>query len=210
PHLRFSQLVRGNDAERGSGIIDTRWFIEVVDAARLLRTSKGWTGGDERALHEWFKQYLDWLLTSQNGQHEHDAKNNHGSWYAAQTAAYALFVGDTARARTIIEGVKPRIGWQITPRGEQPIEMERTRSMHYSAFNLEALSRLAETGRRLGVDLWHYQAPEGGSIKRGLDQLARYIGSEEKWPGQQIDAVDLDLLIIHLRRANAALGDAPY
>src|SRR5438552_12210263 len=88
--------------------------------------------------------------------------------------------------------------------------MERTRSMHYSAFNLEALSRLAEMGRGLGVDLWHYEAPEGGSIKRGLDHLARFIGSDEKWPGQQIDAVDLDLLIIHLRRANASLGDTSY
>src|SRR5439155_3625714 len=37
PHLRFSQLVRGNDKERGSGIIDTRWFIEAIDAANLLR-----------------------------------------------------------------------------------------------------------------------------------------------------------------------------
>ena len=48
PHLRFAQLVRGNPNERGSGIIDTRWFIEVVDAVTLLRGSKHWSAAGRR------------------------------------------------------------------------------------------------------------------------------------------------------------------
>jgi hypothetical protein len=203
PHLRYSQLVRGNPEERGSGIIDTRWFIEAVQAAGLIDGSKSWTAKDKSALQSWFKQYLNWLLTSPNGAHERAAKNNHGSWYAAQTAAYALFVGDTARARKIASGAKERIGWQITPDGTQPIEMERTRSLHYSGFNIEALSRLAEVGRQLGVDLWNYQSPKGGSLRRAIDHVAKYLGSSEKWPGQQIDAIDPGLFVIHLRRAEA-------
>jgi hypothetical protein len=203
PHLRYSQLVRGNPEERGSGIIDTRWFIEAVQAAGLIDGSKSWTAKDKSALQSWFRQYLNWLLTSPNGAHERAAKNNHGSWYAAQTAAYALFVGDTARARKIAAGAKERIGWQITPDGTQPIEMERTRSLHYSGFNIEALSRLAEVGRQLGVDLWNYQSPKGGSLRRAIDHVAKYLGSNEKWPGQQIDAIDPGLFVIHLRRAEA-------
>ena len=109
PHLRFAQLVRGNPRERGSGIIDSRWFIEVVDAVGLLQDSKAWSARDQQQLQEWFSAYLKWLLTSPNGEHERNAKNNHGSWYAAQTAAYALFIGDTATARGIIESVKQRI-----------------------------------------------------------------------------------------------------
>jgi hypothetical protein len=203
PHLRYSQLVRGNPEERGSGIIDTRWFIEAVQAAGLIDGSKSWTAKDKSALQSWFRQYLNWLLTSPNGAHERAAKNNHGSWYAAQTAAYALFVGDTTRARKIAAGAKERIGWQITPDGTQPIEMERTRSLHYSGFNIEALSRLAEVGRQLGVDLWNYQSPKGGSLRRAIDHVAKYLGSNEKWPGQQIDAIDPSLFVIHLRRAEA-------
>jgi hypothetical protein len=202
PHLRYSQLVRGNPEERGSGIIDTRWFIEAVQAAGLLAQSQSWTDADDKALQAWFRKYLDWLLTSPNGAHERAARNNHGSWYAAQTAAYADFIGDTALVRKIAEGAKARIGWQIQPNGNQPIEMERTRSMHYSGFNVEALSRLAEIGRRVNVDLWNYNAPEGGSIKAAIDHLAKYIASDDKWPGQQLDVVDPDLLIIHLRRAS--------
>lgn len=210
PHLRYSQLVRGNPKERGSGIIDTRWFIEVIEGIGLLDGSAAWTAADQNAMKQWFAAYEHWLLTSPNGKHEHAAKNNHGSWYAAQTATIAMFVGDTATARQLVNEAKPRIGWQITATGEQPIELERTRSMHYSGFNVEALSRLAEVARQLGVDLWHYQAPEGGSIQKAIDHLAKYMADPGTWPGKQIDKVEPDLMIIHLRRANWVYGGPAY
>jgi hypothetical protein len=210
PHLRYAQLVRGIDQERGSGIIDTRWFIETVDAIALIRRSKAWTPADESGTKAWFRAYLDWLLTSPNGKHEHNAKNNHGSWFAAQTAAYALFVGDTVTARRVIDDVKARIGAQITPAGEQPTELERTRSLHYSSFNIEALSRVAELGRQLGIDLWHYESPEGGSLRKAMDHVARFAVDPSKWPGQQIDKEPVELLIVHLRRGNWVFGDSTY
>src|SRR5687767_1106958 len=89
PHLRFAQLVRGNPAERGSGIIDTRWFIEAVDAASLLRGSPAWSAEDQRGMEQWCAAYAKWLRESPNGAHEQKARNNHGSWFAAQTAALA-------------------------------------------------------------------------------------------------------------------------
>ncbi|HET8654963.1 MAG TPA: alginate lyase family protein [Longimicrobiaceae bacterium] len=206
PNLRYAQAVRGNPEERGSGIIDSRPFIRVVDAVGLLEGSPGWTARDQAGMRRWFSRYLDWLRTSPNGAHERAAKNNHGSWYAAQVAALALFTGDTAQARRTIEGVEPRIGWQITPQGVQPTEMVRTRSLHYSAFNLEALTRLAQMGRCVGVDLWHYRAPDGGSLEAAVDHVAPYLAHPGTWPGQQIDRVDSDELLPILRRASYALG----
>jgi hypothetical protein len=210
PHLRFAQLVRGNPNERGSGIIDTRWFIDAVDASTLLEGSSGWSDADRRALQQWMGRYLVWLRTSKNGQDEHNARNNHGSWYAAQTAALAAYTGDTALVRQIASDAKARIGWQIMPDGQQPIELERTRSMHYSAFNVEALTRLAEMGRSVGVDLWHYDAPNGGSLTKAIDHLAKYLPTPAEWPGKQLDPIDPDLVLILLRRAQVAGGDARY
>jgi len=210
PHLRFSQLVRGIDQERGSGIIDTRWFIETADAIGLLQGSKSWTAADQRGMEAWFRAYLTWLRSTPNGKHEHDALNNHGSWYAAQAATYAMFVGDTAIARELVNEATTRIGWQITPEGDQPKELERTRSMHYSAFNIEALSRVAEIGRRLGIDLWHYRAPEGGSLQIAIDHVVKFAGDPSKWPGQQITPVDPADMAIHLRRAIMVFGDQKY
>ncbi|HEX8431885.1 MAG TPA: alginate lyase family protein [Longimicrobium sp.] len=210
PHLRFAQLVRGIDRERGSGIIDTRPFIEAVDAAGLLRGSRAWTPADETAMRGWARSYLDWLWNSPNGIDERDAENNHGSWYAAQTASLALFTGDTALARRIVAEVPARIGAQVTPDGMQPTEMERTRSLHYSAFNLEALSRLAEMGRLLGIDVWGYQSPRGGSLRRAIDRIAPFVGDRKGWPGQQLDDVDSGLMLMQLRRGQHAYPDAGY
>ena len=210
PHLRFAQLVRGNPNERGSGIIDTRWFIEVVDAASLLRGSKHWSNADDAAFKQWFREYLHWLLNSPNGAHEQKAKNNHGSWFAAQTAAYALFVGDTAKAKEIVEAQKARIGAQIKPDGSQPEELARTRSFHYEMFNVEALGRVAEMGRHVGVDLWSYNAPEGGSLRAAVDRLASFAGREAEWPGNQISDVEPDLYTRALSRAALVYADSKY
>ena len=208
PHLRYAQLVRGNPDERGSGIVDTRMFIDATDGASLLAGSASWSAADEAALKQWFAQYLAWLRTSPNGQHEHAAPNNHGSWYALQTAALALYTGDSALARSIALEAKPRIGWQIAPDGVQKIEMERTRSYHYSNFNIQALSRLAEVGRQVGVDLWSYTDSSGGSLRAAVAHVAPYVVNQKAWPGQQLDEVDSDLLFMNMRRAHAALGDA--
>jgi hypothetical protein len=210
PHLRYSQLVRGNPKERGSGIIDTRWFTEAADGSRLLLGSKSWTAGDDAALQKWFVQYVAWLKTSPNGEHEHDARNNHGSWYAAQVAALALFTGDSATAKSLAEEGKARIGWQIMPNGDQPLELERTRSLHYSSFNVEALSRLAEVGRKVGIDLWHYQAPQGGSLRIAIDHLAKFAADPKSWTGKQIDEAPAELFVIHLRRGDVVFPGAPY
>ena len=210
PHLHFAQLVRGNPAERGSGIIDTHNFVDVVDAAILLEHSAGWTARDAGALRRWMQAYLTWLRETPNGQHERDAKNNHGSWYAAQTATLALYVGDTSMARAIVLEARARIGWQIKPDGAQPFELERTRSMHYSAFNADALSALADAGRHVGVDLWHYDAPEGGSLRVAVEHVAAFASHPTDWPGQQIDAVDQRLLVPLIRRAQTALGPGRF
>ena len=148
------------------------------------------------------RDYLTWLRTSPNGAHEHDAKNNHGSWYAAQAASIAMFVGDTTVARTLANEAKARIGWQITPAGEQPLELERTKSMHYSGFNVEALSRVAEIGRLLEASTpGSYQAPEGGSLQKAIDNLARYMANPSAWPGQEISTVTADDMLMHLLAA---------
>ena len=201
PHLRFAQLVRGNPNERGSGIIDTRWFIEVVDAVGMIQGSKHWSAADQKNLQAWFADYLKWLRTSPNGAHEFKAKNNHGSWFAAQGMSYALFTGDTATAREIASGIQNRIASQIKADGSQPEELARTRSFHYEMFNLEALGRVAEMARHIGVDLWGYSAATGGSLRVSADRIAQYVAQPKQWPGDQITDIEMPLALSALRRA---------
>jgi len=208
PHLRYGQRIPGITEGRAAGIIETRRLVDLVDAIGMLERSPAWTDADARGMRAWMAAYRRWLLTSEIGKEEQRARNNHGTWYDAQIAALALFTGDTALARSTIEASKTRrIAAQITPDGRQPYELARTRSLGYSVMNLEGLCRLAELGRHVGVDLWSYASPDGGSIRRALDYVAPYADTTRKWPGAQITPNAPDFLVLILERARIAYGD---
>ena len=67
-----------------------------------------------------------------------------------------------------------------------PLELARTNSMHYSAYNLQAFFNLAKIGTQVGVDLWDYRSQSGGNIRNALDWLRPYAMGEKKWDYQEI------------------------
>lgn len=93
PNLNYAQAVPGINDGRGTGIIESIALTGIAYAAGLLEGSSSWTAADAGALRQWYKEYLNWMLTSKNGNDEHAAKNNHGTWYLAQAADFALFTG---------------------------------------------------------------------------------------------------------------------
>jgi hypothetical protein len=209
PNLRFGLAVPGVSEGHGFGLIDTRELSGIVDAVGMLQGSSSWTPEDQRGMIEWARAFLQWLKTSTQGQEAVAETNDHGTWIDVQSTSLALFVGDTAYAREVItRRTLPRVGAQIRPDGSQPAELARTRSWTYSAFNADAFTRVAELSRWVGVDLWHYTAPAGGSIRGALRYLAPYADSTKVWPGQQITP-DSPLAVMRpYRRADQALGDA--
>jgi hypothetical protein len=212
PNFRYAQAIPGHNDGRGAGLIESRHFIKVVDAAGLLGGSRAWTDKDGQALAAWFREFVDWMRTSPNGKDEAQARNNHGSWYAAQLACFALFIGDRELARKTAEAARERIAWQIEPDGKQPQELQRTRALGYSAFNLVALMTLAEAGKRVGVDLYAYQTKDGRGVRRALDYLTPYADAAREWPHQQINEIEnarRDLAYL-LRRASIAYREAQY
>jgi hypothetical protein len=175
------------DKVRGVGCIETNRMRSVLDADGLLAGSSNWSGEDHAKLQAWFKEFLNYLLTSDQGHEERDAPNNHGTWFAVQTSMYALYLDDTELAKKIIdEQGHARIKSQVEPDGRQPRELERTKAYDYSRFNLEALCNLARLGERVGVDLWNYKTDDGRSIRAALDWLAPYASGEKQFEGQQI------------------------
>ena len=211
PNLNFAQAVLGVTEGRSFGIIDTRDMPELVDAVRLLDGSPSWTRRDTDGMVAWCRAYLTWLLESKNGIEERNTTNNHGVFYDEQVAALALFVGDTALARkTIDESGKNRIASQIDAEGKQKRELDRTRPLHYSLFNLEAFTILAELGRHVGVDLWHYTAPNGGSIERALLFIAPYADTAVKFPTPDIAEQGPGEFLPPFRRAAAQLGNPAF
>jgi len=189
PNLQYAQGVTGRDTGRGTGIIDSVALIGVTESAQRLAGAAAWTPELQRGLREWFGAYLDWLRTSKNGRAEAKAANNHGSWYLAQTAAYAMFIGHEEEARQAVEQGRARIAQQIEPDGRQPLELKRTKSYSYSLYNLKALFTLAEIGQRVNVDLFGYRTKDGRSLRAALDYVAPYFSANQKWPDKQIEAI---------------------
>ncbi len=186
PNLNFAQQVIGKNEGSPGGIIDSRILVYVTDAAELLEGSASWRSEDMQDLKSWFKDYLNWLLTSKNGVNEGNTKNNHLTFYKAQVIDYALFTGNSDEAKKQLENIKDLIGNQIEPDGRQPLEMSRTNSFNYSVFNLQAFFLLAELGRNAGVDLYSYKTDDGKSIWQALDYVAPYSDSLLAWKGEQI------------------------
>jgi hypothetical protein len=211
PNLDHAQLIKGVNLGRGTGIIDSLRLIETIDAAAMLEGSKSWTKEDDKKLKAWFTDYLHWLLTSKNGKDEAAAKNNHGSWYDVQVTAFAIYSGDLATAKRVTsEAGMKRVAVQVEKDGSQPLEMARTRSLHYSIFNTQALTELADLAARVDVPLWSFSTPDGRSIKLTIDWLIPYASGEAKWEKQQITAVGEREMLVPLRRAAAALHDDKY
>jgi hypothetical protein len=210
PHLRFGQAIPGVTEGRGIGIIDTRDMGRITDALTLLRGAPAWTPADRATMDSWLATFLNWLRSSSNGLDEQDEPNNHGTWYDAQTAAIAMFLGDTATARVISAGIPDRIAQHVDSAGRLPLELARNRSLHYSVFDLEAFARLADLASHTGADLWQWQGPGGASIRSAIDFLAPYADPANQWPFEQVTTEPDDLLVPLLFRANAALPGDKY
>jgi hypothetical protein len=211
PNMNFGQIVKGKDVGRASGLIDVRGFALLIDGVGLLGGSKSWTSDDQKALVAWFTEYLNWLQTSKIAQQEAGADNNHGVWFDVQRASIAMFVGNASLARTILEEAKKkRIAQQIEPDGTQPRELARTRSMHYTAFNLEAFFTLALIGDQVGVDLWNYKSPDGRSIRKALDWFLPYYVGDDEWTHKQIDEFKKDGFFPELLLATTKFGDTKF
>lgn len=188
PNLQGAQIRLGHDNNLGQsgGIIDAARLRELLEAIRLLEHSPALSAADEVAMRAWLNDYYHWLVTSENGRQERKKPNNHGTWYLSQAAGLAAYLGRTSEARDFLSEARERIGSQIGPDGRQPLELRRADGFSYSVYNLDAYFGLALLGEQLGVDLWHYEAPGGGSLRKAIDYLLPYSGSDRTvWPGKQ-------------------------
>lgn len=190
PNLDHGQFIPCKYDGRAIGIIDfSQSYTSVLDAIALLDTgAPGWSRRDRAAMLDWNTGFRDWLADGAFGKEEGAAQNNHGTFYDMQLAALAYATGDTGLARrTVLAARTLRIAPQIAADGSQPQELARTRSWHYSTFDLVAYTRLAAIGRHVGVDLWSYRGPDGQSLFKAVDYLLPAATGAEPWPHPELE-----------------------
>lgn len=210
PNLNYAQAIPGINDGRGIGIIETIALTGIADATLLLKGSKSFTSADAQAIQQWYAQYLNWMLTSKNGNEEHAAKNNHGTWFYAQAIDFALFTGNTAKAKELVEETKKRMDSQINKEGKMQLELARTNGLGYSTFNLQAWFRVATLAQHAGVNLWQYVNQQGAGIRTAFDWVLPYALGQKSWSYQQIGEYKKNNIYMLLLQAARIYNNAQY
>ena len=183
PNLQYAQAIKGRFTGRGIGIIDTIHLVEVARAIEVLESSDVLSTTDLDGIKKWFSDYLQWMTTHQYGIDEREAKNNHGTCWVMQAAAYARLTGN----KDLLEYCRRRFKTVIVPNqiekdGSLPQELRRTKPYGYSLFDLEALSTIAQILSTSQDDLWKFETTDGRGLQLAMRFMVPYIRDKKNFP----------------------------
>ncbi len=171
PDFTYAQY-KPNKPDDGIGIIEVREIIRVVHAADTAHAvSPGFKA--------WLVQLDGWLKNSVAGKREAARDNNHATFYYATRLTLLRATRTAAEARGEAKALLPELArlerTQFAPDGAQPEELERTRPLHYSLFNLEAWALAIGTLDTLGL------AAETAAMKTKAAAAAQYLRDAKRF-----------------------------
>ena len=183
PSLQYAQAIHGRTTGRGTGIIDTIHLVEVARAVEVLEASRTLSRAELDGIKKWFADYLKWIRTSANGIEERDAKNNHGTCWVMQVAAFAHLTGN----RELLDYCRERFKTVLVPNqfaadGSFPQELRRTKPYGYSLFNLEALATVCQILSTPEDNLWTFELPDGRGMRKALEFIVPFVRDKKSWP----------------------------
>jgi len=183
PNLAYAQAIHGIDTGRSIGIIDTVHLVEVAQAALVLERGDGIDAASRAGTRAWFQEYLTWLTTSDRGQQERDAKNNHGSCWLLQAAEFATYTGrEDVRAECRERFRNTVVPEQIAPNGSFPLELARTKPYSYSLFDLDIVGMNAKVLSDARENLWTWRMADGRGLEAAFRFMVPYIANKGAWP----------------------------
>jgi hypothetical protein len=182
PNMLYAQAIKGVNTGRGIGIIDAIPFIEVTKSVEVLAKTSFLSKSDNTKIHAWFRNFMLWLNSHQYGIDEMNAKNNHGTWWHAQVAAYACFVGD----KSMLEKCKNHyinnlLPTQMANNGSLPLELERTKPYSYSLFCLDGFATLTYLLTDKNFDAWNYKLLDGRGMRLAVNFMKPFVVDKNKW-----------------------------
>ena len=184
PTLLYAQAIKGRVTGRGIGIIDMIQMIEVAQSLRVIEKALPNKKEEIKGVKNWFEKYLSWVTTHQYGIDERNAKNNHGTCWVMQVAAFAKLTGNQALLDTCANRFKTIIlPNQMDQKGAFPLELARTKPFGYSLFNLDAMATICHL--LADKNLWNFSLPDGRTMKNGVSFIYPYIEDKNKWPYQK-------------------------
>jgi len=203
-----------NYGETSTASANIEIFITIPGmfyGAELVWDSTQWGDGEREAFVEWARAIGN------------DARNNfwplHNNikfWEIFASAAAGAFAKDEELLEYAFDEWKSELALQVADDGSLPEELDRTRSLSYSLFAMDAMTQTAEIAKHHGVNLYDYLV-DGKSLKEVFDFHAPYVARPSSWPHEMIsphsaneDLSAFELANSHWRRPNLLYAIASW
>ena len=189
PNARYAQSVPGRTDGSGYGLIDFATAYSLFDALGILDSMGKISADTVSGVLFWYNEFLDWMLTSEQGLLAGNCISNHGSWYDAHVISAAAATGRWELIRRFcIYSYIIRNKRQIDKDGAMPIELTRTAAMSYTFFNFNALLVIANIAERNGFsEYWSADAERGVCLlKLAADYIYPFVLNPESFPYKEL------------------------
>ena len=189
PNARYGQCIPGVCDGRSTGLLDFATVYILFNGIGIFESMGLLSEETLRGVREWYNEFLNWMLTSEQALPGYGCDENAGCWFDAHTLAIALGTGRKRLATNIAKtAYAHRVKRQIRPDGSQPGELRRTKALSYSFYNYRALMVVARIAERLGMnEYWTVDKERGVCImKQAIDYLYPFVKNPETFPYQEL------------------------
>ena len=181
PHLKYAQSIPFKD--KGQGIIECRGLIYLTDCIKVLK--EFFSKEELTIIHNWFDNYLFWLLNSDDGKLEFNRNNNHSICYIIQIIVISHFISKINITIDYIKIIDERLKDYINNDGVLIHEITRNDYIHYILFTIELLILVVNISSKIypNINLINnifFVKALNFVIKKVEDEKNNYVGMYSK------------------------------
>jgi hypothetical protein len=187
PNLQFARRIPGMPAGKPEGLIETVPLAEVARSVRFLGNSNALTPADLTAIHNWFREYAAWMNESRMGGLARDMKDQHGSSWLFQSAAYAdaNVVGLTSDDTTL-SALRHRfrtatLRAEMNGNGIFPHVVSSPNPYRDCLFNLDLLCLACELMTTRFDNPWEFELQDGPGLRAAVAFHYPAIANRAVW-----------------------------
>jgi hypothetical protein len=190
PNFNYGQIMPGQNGNRGNdqGLIDCRFLSPTFITLEIVLDSGVLNGSEAAAVVKWCADFMEWMETSSIGKANGRIGNNIGTFHDLLLIGLALLGEREDVARSLMQSYAQRRVWkQVEPDGRQPDELGRTRTLHYSLFNLQHTFDICVRSKDKGIDIYTATSADGRSVRKATEWLSQWVGRPQSaFPHKEI------------------------
>lgn len=190
PSMEYGQIHKGlhNDHGTQGGVLEAEAFVDLIDPLCLLEKYKNLESQRcIKKIKQWYRQLLEWELSSNQGLSLSKAPDNCGTAYDLQILSFSSYCGDRKLAQAVIDKfAEKRINKQINDSGVQIEEVKRAISYGYSVANITVMTNFIVIAHNL-----KYSVDKSALSKyyKAIDYLTPYLDENAEWPYYDITSM---------------------